>query len=62
MDSILKKLIRDYTYQTETLTDVQDISVEAESYFRDAMVNHNKEALKALSPKEGDAPPPKPEE
>lgn len=62
MDSILKKMIRDYTYQTETLLDVQDISVEAESYFREAMVNHNKEALKALSPKEGGAPPPKTDE
>lgn len=62
MDSILKKMIRDYTYQTETLIDVQDISVEAESHFREAMVNHNKEALKALSPKEGGAPPPKTDE
>jgi|GEM_PF-5064170 len=57
MNNIFKKLIRDYTHQTETLVDVQDISADAESHFREAMVDYNNEALKALAPKsEGEAP------
>ena len=54
MNSITKKLIRDYMYQLESLEDVKDISKDAEGDFRSAMVKHNETALEALVPKDSD--------
>lgn len=60
MDAITKKLIRDYTYYTETLDDVSQISSNAEKVFRDALGALDPEALKVLSGpvlSEGEIPP-----
>ena len=59
MDGLTKKLIRDYTYYTETLKDVSQISNEAEKVFRDALGEIDQEALNVLAaPKlrEGEVP------
>lgn len=56
MNSITKKIVRDYIYFRETLDDVKSISSDAEGEFRDAMHDHNEVALTALTPPEG-APP-----
>jgi len=49
MNSILKKIIRDYIYHLETLDDVKEISSAAESEFRNAMNNADSVALSALA-------------
>ena len=59
MNSITKKLVRDYVYHMTSLEDVKDISKEAELEFRDALTKSHENALQALSPKEGQAPPKK---
>ena len=59
MNSIIKKLVRDYVYHMTSLEDVKDISKEAELEFRDALTKSHENALQALSPKEGQAPPKK---
>lgn len=49
MEISLKKLIRDYQYNLETLHDVKEISSVAEGQFRNAMQEEDPEALNALS-------------
>jgi hypothetical protein len=61
MNSITKKLIRDYIYHSETLEDVVQISTEAEQNFRDALNTEDPKALEALASPEG-SPKPKKEE
>lgn len=58
MNILVKKLIRDYVYQSETLEDIENISSIAEGEFRDAMNEHNREALQALAAPEGGVPNP----
>ena len=58
MNILVKKLIRDYVYQAETLEDIENISSIAEGEFRDAMTQHNREALQALAAPEGGVPNP----
>lgn len=63
MNSIVKKLIRDYIYHSETLEDVIEISSEAEKKFRDALNEEDPEALEALAmPSDGSKPKKKEEE
>ena len=57
-----RKLIRDYTYNSDSLEDILSISSDAESDFRDAMNGDHAKALEALQPKEGSKPPIKIEE
>lgn len=52
MDPILKKLIRDYNYLSETLNDVKEISSVAEGEFRSALQDSDPEAVEALRPPE----------
>lgn len=52
MDIKIKKLIRDYQYNLETLDDIMEISVIAESGFRTALNEEDPEAVRALSPDE----------
>jgi len=52
MDPILKKLIRDYNYLSETLNDVKEISSVAEGEFRSALQDSDPEAVEALIPPE----------
>jgi hypothetical protein len=59
MNALTRKLIRDYTYNSESLEDILSISSDAEAEFRDAMNNGHEDALKALQPKEGSIPPKK---
>jgi len=48
-----KKILRDYNYLYESLTDVKEISSIAEGEFRQAMIDSgDKEALQALVPNE----------
>jgi hypothetical protein len=49
MDPILKKLIRDYNYLSETLVDVKEISGIAEGEFRNAMMESDPKAMEALT-------------
>lgn len=57
MNNLLKKLIRDYIYLTETLEDTMDISNSAEREFREALQSESPEALEALAvPKGASAP------
>ena len=51
MNPLLKKLIRDYNYLSDTLTDVKEISSLAESEFRNAMMESDPSAMEALVPK-----------
>lgn len=51
MNPLVKKLIRDYNYLTETLDDIKEISSVAEGAFRTAMMDHDPEAIEALNPK-----------
>lgn len=46
--NILKKILRDYTYLTESLTDIKSISSEAEIEFRNALREEDSDAVKAL--------------
>tara|TARA_R110000851_G_scaffold2806_1_gene11327 strand:+ start:1113 stop:1688 length:576 start_codon:yes stop_codon:yes gene_type:complete len=62
MNALTRKLIRDYTYNSESLEDILSISSDAEAEFRDALNNGHEDALKALQPKEGSIPPKKIEE
>lgn len=62
MDAMTRKLIRDYTYHTDSLEDILSISSDAESGFREAMNDDHEEALEALQPKEGSVPPKKVDE
>lgn len=55
INSISKKLIRDYIYFTETLEDTMDISSEAEREFREALQSESPEALEALAVPKGAA-------
>ena len=57
MNSIVKKLIRDYIYHSETLEDVIEISTEAEKKFRDALNEEDPEALEALAMPSGESKP-----
>lgn len=50
MDPLLKKLIRDYNYLSETLDDVKEISSVAEGEFRSALQDSDPEAVEALKP------------
>lgn len=50
MDITLKKLIRDYQYNLETLEDIKEISSVAESLFREALNTEDPNAVRALSP------------
>lgn len=50
MDPVLKKIIRDYNYLSETLCDVKEISSAAESEFRSALMDTDPDALEALRP------------
>jgi len=52
MDAIIKRLIRDYIYNLETLSDVKDISSNAETLFKQAMMLEDPLAMEALSPKD----------
>jgi hypothetical protein len=56
MQSITKKLIRDYIYHSETLEDVLEISTEAEREFREALNQESPEALEALAVPDGAEP------
>lgn len=51
MNPILKKLIRDYNYLTETLVDIKEISSIAEGEFRSALMETDPDAAEALRPK-----------
>lgn len=51
MNPILKKLIRDYNYLSETLVDIKEISSIAEGEFRSALMETDPEAAEALRPK-----------
>ena len=52
----LKKILRDYNYLYETLHDIKEISADAETKFRDAMIKSgDNEALSALIPDEKDS-------
>lgn len=63
MNNIIKKLIRDYIYHSETLDDVMEISSEAEQQFRDALNEEDPKALEALAvPSDGSKPKKKEEE
>lgn len=63
MNNIVKKLIRDYIYHSETLEDVIEISSEAEKKFRDALNEEDPKALEALAmPSDGSKPKNKEEE
>lgn len=53
MNSLIKKLIRDYIYHSETLDDVMQISSEAEQQFRDALNTEDPQALEALAAPKG---------
>ena len=57
MQSIIKKLIRDYIYHIETLEDVLEISTEAERSFREALNEESPKALEALAMPEGASKP-----
>lgn len=50
MDPILKKLIRDYNYLSETLVDVKEISGIAEGEFKTALFEEDPDAARALAP------------
>jgi len=52
MDPLLKKLIRDYNYLSDTLEDIIEISGKAESEFRSALLDSDPEAAEALNPKD----------
>lgn len=56
MNPMLKKLIRDYNYLSETLEDVKEISSMAENEFRNALMETDPDALKALMPKTQEIP------
>lgn len=56
MDSVLRKLIRDYVYFNETLEDTLNISSEAEREFRKALRQEEPKALEALSQPTGSKP------
>ena len=57
MNIILKKLVREYVYCSETLEDVKNISSSAEGEFRNALRDLNQEALSALAkPNSGKTP------
>lgn len=62
MNSITKKLIRDYIYHSETLEDVIEISTEAEQNFRDALHSEDPKALEALAMPDGSKKPKKEED
>ena len=62
MNHLIKKLIRDYIYHSETLEDIQLVSSEAEKSFRDALNQEDPEALEALAVPQGDSKPKKTEE
>lgn len=62
MDSVLRKLIRDYVYFNETLEDTLSISSEAEREFREALRHEEPKALEALSQPKGSKPKPKEDE
>lgn len=51
MDAILKKIIRDYNYLSDTLCDVKEISSIAEGEFRNALLDSDPNAVEALRPK-----------
>lgn len=48
MDILLKKIIRDYNYHQETLSDIKEISDKAEVEFRESLQKSDPEAAKAL--------------
>lgn len=48
MNTLLKKIIRDYTYHQETFVDVKDISDQAELEFRENLQKNHPDAAKAL--------------
>lgn len=52
MDARTKRLIRDYIYNLETLDDVKDISSNAETLFKQAMMAEDPIAMEALMPKD----------
>jgi hypothetical protein len=56
MNPMLKKLIRDYNYLSETLEDVKEISGIAENEFRNALMETDPDALQALTPKTQEIP------
>jgi hypothetical protein len=62
MNSLNKRLIRDYIYYNETLDDVIELSKEAEREFREALRQDSPEALEALAVPEGSQKPKKSEE
>lgn len=56
MDATIKRLIRDYIYNLETLYDVKDISSNAETLFKQAMMLEDPLAMEALMPKDINIP------
>jgi hypothetical protein len=52
MEATIKRLIRDYIYNLETLIDVKDISSNAENLFKQAMMIEDPLAMEALTPKD----------
>lgn len=62
MENLIKKLIRDYIYFSDTFEDIKEISESAEREFRDALMQEDPNALEALAPPEGAAPPKKKKE
>jgi hypothetical protein len=62
MQGLVRKLIRDYIYYSDTLDDVKSISGEAEKNFREALMETDPAALEALAMPEGSEKPKAPEE
>ncbi len=56
MNPMIKKLIRDYNYLSDTLEDIKEISNIAENEFRNALMETDPEALNALMPKTQELP------
>lgn len=56
MNTLTKKIIRDYIYHLETLEDFKEISGEAEGLFREELKKKDEEALNALIPDENQKP------
>jgi hypothetical protein len=62
MNSIERKLVRDFIYLTETLEDTMDISSAAEREFREALQSESPDALEALAIPKGSVKKEKAEE
>jgi hypothetical protein len=62
MQGLVRKLIRDYIYYSDTLEDVKSISSDAEKNFREALMETDPAALEALAMPEGSEKPKAPEE